>query len=47
MNLFIVAMVLLQLGAAIYEWVQGRLYGGILWFGCAISNWAILQGVTK
>jgi hypothetical protein len=47
MNYFIVLIVLLQVGAAIYEWHHLHWYGGLLWVGCVISNTAILGWMTR
>lgn len=42
MNYFTIAIIGLQIGAAIWEWSHGRIAGGTVWLGCVISNCAIL-----
>lgn len=47
MNPFIVVIILLQMGATVWEWWHGRGCGGLLWFGCVCSNIAVLFGMNK
>jgi hypothetical protein len=47
MNYFIVLIIVLQAGAAVFEYAHHRPYGGLLWIGVVISNIGILGGMTK
>lgn len=46
MNWFAVLIIILQLGATIWEWSHGKFYPGLIWLGCMIANIGIVM-VTK